>query len=66
MSNQQLLHETESRLITSIVCQHQLRIFRHVARHPKADPASQVVSERDNSGWEEAKWVPIKFVAEAS
>ena len=51
MSNQRLLRETESRLITSIVRQRQLRLYRHVARYPEADPASRVISERDNPEW---------------
>ena len=42
VSNQRLLRETESRLITSIVCQHQLRLYRHVARYPETDPVSRL------------------------
>ena len=51
VSNQRLLCETESRLITSIVHQRQLQLYGHVARYPEADPTSQVVSERDNPEW---------------
>ena len=58
VSNQRLLHETESRPITSIVCQHQLWLYAHVARYPEADPASQIVSERDNLGWRRARGRP--------
>ena len=43
VSNQTLLHETESRPITSIVHQHELWLYGHVARNPEADPACQVV-----------------------
>ena len=57
VSNQQLLCETESRPITSIVRQHQLHLYGHVARYPEADPACQVVSERDNPEWRR----PTKF-----
>ena len=35
----------ESRPITSIVRQRQLRLCGHVARYPEADPACWVVSE---------------------
>ena len=48
VSNQRLFRETDSRPIISIVCQRQLLLYGHVARYPKADPAYQVVSERDN------------------
>ena len=49
--NQRLLRETKSRPITSIVRQCQLWLYEYVARYPEADPAFQVVSERDNPGW---------------
>ena len=48
VSNQRVLCETESRPITSIVHQRQLRLYGYVARYQEADPASQVISERDN------------------
>ena len=51
VSNQRLLCETESRPITSIVHQRQLRLYGYVTRYPEADPASQVISERDNLEW---------------
>ena len=51
VSNQRLLCETESRPITSIVRHHQLQLYGHVAHYPEADPASQVVSERNNPEW---------------
>ena len=47
VSNQRLLRETESRTITSIVRQRQLKLYGHVARYPEADPACLVVSEKD-------------------
>ena len=50
VSNQQLLRGTESRPITSMVHQRQLRLYWYVARYLEADPASQVVSEKDNPG----------------
>ena len=55
--NQRLLRETESRSIVSIVCQRHLRLYGYVARYPEADPACQVVSERDNPEWRR----PTKF-----
>ena len=51
VSNQRLPRETESRPITTIVCQRQLRLYGHVARYPEADPACRFVSEMDNLGW---------------
>ena len=48
VSNQRLIRETESRPITSIVHQSQLWLYWHVARYSEADPASRVISERDN------------------
>ena len=48
VSNQRLFRETDSRPITSIVRQRQLRLYGHVARYPEADPACRVVSVRDN------------------
>ncbi|XP_045129087.1 uncharacterized protein LOC123514896 [Portunus trituberculatus] len=51
VSNQRLLHETDSRPITSIVNQCQLQLYGHVAHYLEADPAYQVVSKRDNPAW---------------
>ena len=51
VSNQRLLHETESKPITSIVRQRQLRLYGHVARYLEADSASRLISERDNPDW---------------
>ena len=56
VSNQQLLRETESRPITSIV--HQRQLCGHVACYPEVDPASRVVSERDNPGWRRPRGHP--------
>ena len=58
VSNQRLLRETESRPITSIVCQRQLWLYGHVACYPEADPASWVVSERDNLWWRRSRGRP--------
>ncbi len=44
VSNQRLLRETDSRPITYIVRQRQLRLYGHVARYPYVDPAHRVVS----------------------
>ena len=51
VSNQRLLRETESRPITSIVRQRQLRLYGHVARFPEADPAYQVLFVPNNPEW---------------
>ena len=52
----QLLRETESRPITTIIHQRQLLLYGHVALWhcgmlPEGDPVSWVVSERDNPWW---------------
>ncbi len=51
VSNQRLLHETESRPITSIVSEYQLRLYGHMPRLPDVDPAHRVLSVVDNYGW---------------
>ena len=51
LSNLRLLSETESRPITTIVCQHRVCLYGHVARYPESDLASPVFSEMDNPGW---------------
>ncbi len=48
VSNQQLLHETGSMAITRIVCECQLRLYRHMAHLPDVDPAHRVISVREN------------------
>ena len=58
VSNQRLLHETNSRPITSIICQRQLQLFGHVARFPEVDPAYRVVSVRDNPTWRRPRGRP--------
>ena len=57
-SNQRLFRETDSRPITSIVCQRQLRLYGHVARYPEADPACRVVSVRGNPTWRRPRGRP--------
>ena len=51
VSNQRLFCETESKPITNIGLQRQLRLYRQVARYSEADPACRVVSERDHPEW---------------
>ncbi len=51
VSNQRLLHETESRPVTSIVSERQLRLYGHVTRLSDVDPAHRDFSVRDNRGW---------------
>ena len=58
VSNQQLLPETESRPITSIVHQRQLWLYGRVACYPEADPACRVVSEKDKLGWKRRRGHP--------
>ena len=58
VSNQRLFNETDSRPITSIVRQRQLRQYAHVARYPEADHACRVVSVRDNPTWRRPRGRP--------
>ena len=58
VSNQRLLRETDSRPITSIVRQRQLRLYGHVARYPEADPACRVISVRDDPTWRRPRGRP--------
>ncbi len=60
VSNQRLLHETESRPVTSIVRESQLRLYGHVARLPDVDPAHRVLSVRDNPRWRRPRGRPRK------
>ena len=48
VSNQRLFCETDMRPITSRVHQRQLQLYGHVAHYLEADPAYQVVTEKDN------------------
>ena len=64
VSNQRLLRETESRPITSIVHQRQLRLYGHVARYP--EQLGLPISERDNPEWRRPRGAPKKFVAGAN
>ena len=56
--NQRLIRVTDSRPITSIVCQRQLRLYGHMARYPEANPAYRVVSERGNLTWRRPRGLP--------
>ena len=51
VSNEQLLRETQMRFITSIVHEHQLRLYGQVACFPDADPAYQILSAREPREW---------------
>ena len=51
VANQRLFYKTVSRPITSLVRQHQLPLYGHVARYSEADPACRVASVRDNPTW---------------
>ncbi len=58
VSNQRLLHETESRPVNSIDGERQLRLYGHLARLPDVDPAHTVLSVRDNPGWRRPRGRP--------
>ena len=58
VSNDRLLHETESRPVISIVRERQLRLYGHVARLPEVDPAHRVLSVRDNPEWRRPRGRP--------
>ena len=51
VSNEQLLRESQMGFVTCIVCEHQLRLYGHVARFPDADPAHQILSAMESSEW---------------
>lgn len=48
VSNQRFLPETDWTYITRLVSQHQLWLYRHMARYTEASPVHRVVSVRDN------------------
>ena len=58
LSNQRLLRETESRLITRKIRQLQLRLYEHMASYPEADVASRIIFERDTPVWRGSSWRP--------
>ena len=51
VSNERMLRETQMRFVTCIVREHQLRLYEHVARFLDADPAHQILSEREPREW---------------
>ena len=51
VSNERLMRETQMRFVTCIVCEHQLRLYAHVAHFPDADPAHQILSVRKSREW---------------
>ena len=51
VSNERLLRETQMRFVTCIVSERQLRLQRHVARFPDADPGHQILSVREPREW---------------
>ncbi len=59
ISHQRLLRETESKPVTSIVCERQLRLYGHVARIPDVDPAHRVLSVMNNPGWRRPRGVHV-------
>ena len=58
MSNDLVLREAGLRQITSIVLEHQLRLYGHVARLPAEDPAHRILSCRDRRGWTMSRGPP--------
>ena len=51
VSNERLLRETQTRFVTCIVREHQLRLYGHVARFPDIDPVHQILSAREPREW---------------
>ena len=51
VSNERLLRETQMRLVSCIVREHQLLLYGHVARFPDAHPAHQILSARKPREW---------------
>lgn len=51
VSNERSLCEVDSRSITILVRQRQLRLYGHLAPVPEVGPAHWVVSVRDNHAW---------------
>ena len=51
VSNERLLRETQMRCVTSIVREHQLRLYGHVAHFPDADPAHQILLVSEPHEW---------------
>ena len=58
VSNQRILHDTDSRPITNQIQERQLRLYGHVARLPEDDPAHGVISARDNPEWRRPRGRP--------
>ena len=51
VSNEQLLRETQMRVVTCIVRERQLHLYGHVVHFPNADPAQQILSAREPREW---------------
>ena len=51
VSNKRLLRETQMRLVTCIVREHQLWLYGHVAHFPDAEPAHQILLAREPCEW---------------
>lgn len=64
MSNYPLLRQAKLRPVTCLVCERQLRLYRHVARFPEGDPAYRVVFVQPSL--EETKGTPTRLAAGAS
>ena len=47
VSNDWFLRENQMRFVTCRVCEHQLRLYGHVAHFPDADPAHKILSARE-------------------
>ena len=52
------MEETQTRPITCLVRERQLRLFGHVARFPGSDPAHRVLSAQDPEGWRRPRGRP--------
>ena len=51
VSSKWLLRETQMRFATCMVCEHQLRLYGHVARFPDTDSVHQIRSAREPREW---------------
>ena len=51
VSQEWMPRETQMRVVTCIIREHQLQLYGHVAHFPDADPAHQILSLREPPEW---------------
>ena len=61
--NEHLLRETHLTVVTSIIHEHQLLLYGHVAHFHDADPAHQILSAREPRGWKRPEPITCLVVA---